>query len=70
MSALTDSLQRRVVELTAHQGEIQARADADKASVQSQINALLAAKAAIERDPTVETVYLTLLSLNLLPPRE
>lgn len=67
MSALTDSLTKRVVELSAHQAEIQARADKEKAAVQQQINALLAAKAVLEADPAAEVAFLTLSTLKLLP---
>ncbi len=70
MSALVDRLQARIVELSAYQGEIQARADKEKADAQTQINALLAAKAALTKDPAVEAVYLTLAALKLFPTKE
>ena len=70
MSALTDQLQKRVVELSAHQGEIQARADKEKDAVQQQIEALLMAKSVLEKDPSAEVAFLTLSALKLLPTKE
>lgn len=67
---LSDVIQKRIAELTAHQGEIQARADKEKAAVQVQINALIDADAALAKDPTIETVYLKLAQLKLLPQQE
>lgn len=67
MSALTDQITRRIAELSAHQAEIQARADAEKTKVQGQINALISARDVLERTPEVEPVFLTLNALNLLP---
>lgn len=64
---LSDSIRKRIAELSAHQAEIQARADLDKAKVQTQINALTDALDAIVKDPTIEPVFLQLVSLNLLP---
>jgi hypothetical protein len=67
MSALTDSLTKRIAELSAHQAEIQSRADVDKAKVQEQINALINAKGILERSPETEAVFATLTALDLLP---
>ena len=67
MSALSNLLQRRIADLSAHQAELQARADKEKAEVQQQIDALLAAKAVLDKDPTVEATFVALSSLKLLP---
>lgn len=66
MSALTDRLTKRIAELSAHQAEIQSRADVEKAKVQEQINALIEAKGALESDPAVEAIFVKLTALNLL----
>lgn len=70
MSALTDLLTKRIADLSAHQAELQARADREKAAVQQQINALISAKDLIEKDPQVEVTFTTLTALKLLPRSE
>jgi hypothetical protein len=67
MSALTDSLTRRIAELSAHQAELQSRADVEKGKVQDQINALITARGLLVRSPEIEPVFLTLSMLKLLP---
>lgn len=63
---LTERIQQRIVELTAHQAEIRGRADKEIAAVQEQINALIDAQALIEKDPTTEAIYVKLSALQLL----
>jgi hypothetical protein len=67
MSALTDRITKRIAELSAHQAELQARADVEKGKVQEQINALINAKGVLEASPEIEPTFLTLSALQLLP---
>lgn len=63
---MRELLAKRIAELSAHQAEIQARADKEKAAVQEQINALIEAHDMLEKDPQVEAVYLKLAALKLI----
>jgi hypothetical protein len=60
-----DRVTKRIAELSALQGELQARADKEKALVQSQINALVDIQTALQKDPALEGLYLKALALNL-----
>lgn len=63
---MRELLAKRIAELSAHQAEIQERADKEKAAVQEQINALIEAHDMLEKDPQVEAVYLKLAALKLI----
>jgi hypothetical protein len=60
-----EAVTKRIVELTALQGEIQARADREKAAVQTQIDTLIEIDAALKKDAGLEPLYLKALGLNL-----
>lgn len=65
MPDMSDVIDARIAELRAHQSEIQTRATKEIAKVQAQIDALTGAQLVLT--PEVETAYLTLATLRLLP---
>ena len=65
MGKVLTRVTQRIVELTAQQGVIQARADAAKAAVQVQINTLVEIEAAMTADPALEALYVKATALKL-----
>jgi hypothetical protein len=61
---------KRIAEVSAQQGVVRARADAEIAALQVQVDTLLEIDAALKKEPDLEVLYLKAIGLKLGLPQE